>query len=126
MLLKTLNLCSIGKKTLWVKEKILVTSIFSFSHNVYQRCFPEGHEMSSLSGKGLNKDFFGHLFGRVDCQVLIILISVRFVFQKLIDYSYRGVRKAVLIVFYMLNLSCFSELFPITYLHKICSKSLLN
>ena len=29
------------EKTLWEKEKILVTSIFSFSHNVFKRFFAQ-------------------------------------------------------------------------------------
>ena len=32
---------------------MLVTSIFSFSHNVFKRLFPKGVK-SELSGKGLN------------------------------------------------------------------------
>ena len=35
--------CWKGEKTLWEKEKILVTSIFSFSHNVFRRLLSEGH-----------------------------------------------------------------------------------
>ena len=30
-----------------------VTSIFFFSHNVFRRPFPHGHQKSSLCGKGL-------------------------------------------------------------------------
>ena len=35
--LKIWNLVCEGQKTVWKKEKMLVTSIFSFSHNVYKR-----------------------------------------------------------------------------------------
>ena len=31
-----------GRKTLWEKEKMLVTSIFSFSHNVFKRLLSKG------------------------------------------------------------------------------------
>ena len=42
-------------KTLWEKEKMLVTSIFSFSHNVF-KSFPfQGRYQSGLRGKQLNK-----------------------------------------------------------------------
>ena len=30
------------EKTLWEKEKLLVTSIFCFSHNVTKHIFPQG------------------------------------------------------------------------------------
>ena len=43
-----------GKKTLWEKEKLLVTSIFSFSHNVFKRLVSQGHQKVSLCGNGLN------------------------------------------------------------------------
>ena len=36
MLLKKWFLSQTGKKTMWEKEKMLVTSIFSFSHNVFK------------------------------------------------------------------------------------------
>ena len=36
-------------------EKLLVTSIFSFSHNVFKRLLFQGHEKSVLCGKGLNQ-----------------------------------------------------------------------
>ena len=35
------------------KKKMLVTSIFFFSHNVFKRLFPPVHQKSSLCGKGL-------------------------------------------------------------------------
>ena len=31
-----------GQKTLWEKEKMLVTSIFSFSHSVFKRLLSQG------------------------------------------------------------------------------------
>jgi hypothetical protein len=53
MLLKTLNLSLIGRKTLWEKEKMLVTSVFSFSDNVFKRRIHWGLQKSLLWGKGL-------------------------------------------------------------------------
>ena len=35
-------------ETLWEKEKMLVTSIFSFSHNVFKSLLPHGHLMEGL------------------------------------------------------------------------------
>ena len=45
------------KKPLWEKEKMLVTSIFSFSHNVFKRLLFQHHLMLGLCGKGLNPLF---------------------------------------------------------------------
>ena len=40
-----------GRKTLWEKEKMIVTSIFSFSHYVFKRLLLERHENMGLFGK---------------------------------------------------------------------------
>ena len=40
-------------KTLWVKEKLLITSNFSFSHSVFKRLVSQGRQKVSLSGNGL-------------------------------------------------------------------------
>ena len=43
-----------GHETSWEKEKILVTSIFSFSQNVFKNTFPcGGYQNSDLLYKGL-------------------------------------------------------------------------
>ena len=42
-----------GYKTLWEKEKLLVTSNFSFFHSVYQRPVPQTRKNQGLFGKGL-------------------------------------------------------------------------
>ena len=41
-------------KTLWEKEKMLVTIIFSFSHNIFRRFFSRGPESLELCGKELS------------------------------------------------------------------------
>ena len=41
------------EKTLWEKKKMLVTSIFFFSHNVFKRFFPSVRPRLSLCGTGL-------------------------------------------------------------------------
>ena len=40
-------------KTLWEKEKLLVTSNFSFYHSVFKRLVSQGHQKVSLCGNGL-------------------------------------------------------------------------
>ena len=46
-------------ETLWEKVKMLVTCIFSFSHNVFKRLFTQGRQKSGLYGKEL-KAFADH------------------------------------------------------------------
>ena len=45
-----------GKKTVWEKEKLLITSNFSFSHSVFKRLVSQGRQNVSLCGNGLNYD----------------------------------------------------------------------
>ena len=42
-----------GYKTLWEKEKLLVTSNFSFSHSVFKRLVMQTRKNQGLFGKGL-------------------------------------------------------------------------
>ena len=44
-----------GLKTLWEKEKLLVTRNFSFSHSVFKRCVQQTRKNEGLFGKGLDK-----------------------------------------------------------------------
>ena len=46
-----------GHKTLWEKEKLLVTSNFSFSHSVFKKFVLQTHKDQGLFGKGLNFSF---------------------------------------------------------------------
>ena len=46
---------SSGKKTLWEKEKLLVTSNFSFSHSVFKRLVLQTCKNQGLFGKGLTQ-----------------------------------------------------------------------
>ena len=41
-----------GQKTLWEKEKLLVTSNFSFSDNVFKRLILQTRKNQGLFGKG--------------------------------------------------------------------------
>ena len=43
-----------GEKTLWEKEKLLITSNFSFSHSVFKRHLLQTRKNQGLFGKGLN------------------------------------------------------------------------
>ena len=45
--------CQNGQKTLWEKEKLLVTSNFSFSHSVFQRLVLQTRKIQGLFGEGL-------------------------------------------------------------------------
>ena len=42
------------QKTLWEKEKLLVTSNFTFTHRVFKRPVLQTHKNQGLFGKGLN------------------------------------------------------------------------
>ena len=42
-----------GQKTLWEKEKLLVTGNFSFSRSVFERLVSQGRQKVSLCGNGL-------------------------------------------------------------------------
>ena len=44
-----------GLKTLWEKEKLLVTSNFSFSHSVFKRLVQKTRKKQGLFGKGLTR-----------------------------------------------------------------------
>ena len=53
------------KKTLWEKEKLLVTSNFSFSHSVFKRPAQQTRKNLGLFGKGLsnlNNSFYQSSF----------------------------------------------------------------
>ena len=43
-----------GLKTLWEKEKLLITSNFSFSHSVFKKLISQGRQKVLLCGNGLN------------------------------------------------------------------------
>ena len=53
MLLKNYNFLWEGLKYIVEKEKILVTIVFSFSHNVFKRLLSQGRYKSGLCSKEL-------------------------------------------------------------------------
>ena len=50
---------------MWVKEKLLVTSNFSFSHSVFKRLVSQGRQKVSLCGNGLKLLLFTYGFGYI-------------------------------------------------------------
>ena len=53
--MKMAGCCQNGKKTMWEKEKLLVMSNFSFSHDVLKGLMLQTHKNQGLFGKGLEK-----------------------------------------------------------------------
>ena len=49
-----------GYKTLWGKEKMLVTSILSFSLNVFKVLLSQGHKIQELFQKGFKNKTTSH------------------------------------------------------------------
>ena len=64
-------------KTLWEKEKLLVTSNFSFSHSVFQRLLLQTRKTQGLFGKRLRYPATGleTKTGRFTCPMLILLCN---------------------------------------------------
>ena len=61
MVLQTVNLSFIEQKTVWGKEKMLVTSILILYPYYYQNAFSEGALKVALCCKGLNR---GQMFAK--------------------------------------------------------------
>ena len=55
------------KKTLWEKEKLLVTSNFSFSHGVFKRLVLQTRKNQGLFGKGLKG------YSALNCVVSVVV-----------------------------------------------------
>ena len=51
--LKWQKILQMGRKTLWEKEKLLITRNFSFSHSVFKRLLLQTRKNQGLFGKGL-------------------------------------------------------------------------
>ena len=70
-----------GEKTLWEKEKLLVTSNFSFSHSVFKRPILQTRKNQGLFGKGLMvKQMYlspftdGYIMQRVSTGTRVVII----------------------------------------------------
>ena len=57
---------SIVWKTMWEKDKMLVTSILSFPHKVFKGHLHQGHQKSGLSCKELRHYEFYHSLDSTD------------------------------------------------------------
>ena len=67
-----------GYKTLWEKEKLLITSNFSFSLSVFKRLVSQGRQKVSLCGNGLITAYSDCIFFSTDIldnsKMAIVLI----------------------------------------------------
>ena len=66
-----------GEKTLWAKEKLLVTSNFSFSHSVFERLVLQTRKNQGLFGKGLKHCGMRRVFLFFPIIFSIILSKIR-------------------------------------------------
>ena len=64
-----------GQKTLWEKEKLLLTSNFSFSHSVFKGLLLQTSENKGLLRKGLNISILHRLSNKFLQLILISLNS---------------------------------------------------
>ena len=62
-----------GYKTLWEREKFLVTSNFSFSHSVFKKLTSQGHQKVSLCGNGFKH--FGEKVENVANQHFLLFLQ---------------------------------------------------
>ena len=62
-----------GQKTLWEKEKLLVTSNFSFSHSVFKRLVLQTRKNQGLFGKGLGDNMKRIAFFMIDYDNLYMI-----------------------------------------------------
>ena len=67
-----------GYKTLCEKEKLLVTSNFSFSHSVFKRLVSQGRQKVSLSGNGVSQEGLSNCL-TTDCRIVL---------QPIVELSY--------------------------------------
>ena len=65
-----------GWKTLWEKEKLLVTNNFSFSHSVFKRLIPQTHKNQGWFGKGLKAIFEGNFISHVFILIFIYMLTI--------------------------------------------------
>ena len=70
-----------GKKTPWEKEKLLVTSNFSFSHSVFKRLVSQGRQKVSLCGNGL-KEINSCVTSFIDFKVLNAIFKIHSVISR--------------------------------------------
>ena len=84
-----------GKKTLWEKEELLVTSNFSFTHSILKRPFLQTRENQGLFGKGLKSEKVWGKWRRTEEWCLVIDTNT---FCYVIYYSLNACRSTKLVV----------------------------
>ena len=62
---------------MWEKEKLLVTSNFSFSHSVFKRLVQQTRKNKVLFGKGLWK-FHPHMIPFMQFQFVCMIVEIEF------------------------------------------------
>ena len=71
-------------KTLWEKEKLLATSSFSFSRNVFKSCLLLMHQNEYLRSKGLK-----HIFTEKDSfQIITYMSDIKLVLESRCQSTY--------------------------------------
>ena len=62
---------------MWEKEKLIVTSNFSFSHSVFKRLVSQGRQKVSLCGNGLSyQDSEDRTFNRAFSDVSVVFREI--------------------------------------------------
>ena len=74
-------------KTLWEKEKLLVTSNFSFSHNVFKRLILQACKNQGLFGQGLSILLPEHGPNGCLCFLIVFLMTLRLI-SRLISLNH--------------------------------------
>ena len=58
---------------------MLVTSIFTISHNVFKRLLSKGHKMWGLCGDELNKCFLGIYWNQPVCPFMCLSVCLQII-----------------------------------------------
>ena len=90
-----LHICSTSLlKTMWEKEKLLITSNFSFSHSVFYP-FEELSSIFNVFNPFLNKPWFLHVCStsllKTMCEKEKLLITSNFSFSHIVFYPYEEI-----------------------------------
>ena len=72
----------------WEKDKLLITSNFSFSHSVLKRLVSQGHQKVSLCGNGLKRAFAVKVkMADEHSNIMISLVLNPLPDDKILDWS---------------------------------------
>ena len=78
----------IGLKTLWEKEKLLVTSNFSFSHNVFKSCLLLMRQNEYLWNRGLGYNYLSSVTAFKLNQSKILSLGKQLTIQSQVSQAY--------------------------------------